>query len=364
MHIGLLIYGSLENRSGGYLYDRMLVQSLRGGGDLVEVISMTEANYLRHIADNLSPGLIDQLSDLNIDLLLQDELNHPSLFFTNYSLRKRINYPLVSIVHHLRSSETHPSLLNWIYQKIERRYLRSLDGFIFNSLTTRKVVEDLVGDGFASIVAYPAGDRLGDELQREAILSRVRQEGPLKILFLGNVIPRKGLELLLTALASIPPNRWSLKVVGSLTIDPSHTSSMKRLVRNKGFDHQVKFTGFLEAEALKALMVDSQVLVVPSDYEGFGISYLEGMGFGLPAIATTAGGAAEIISDGENGYLIAPGDTNRLAELLKQLMSDRELLVRMSLSARERYLCHPTWEETTIKIRSFLLKMVESKGIK
>ena len=207
----------------------MLVQSLRGAGDQVDVISLVEGSYWRYLADNLSPGLLDQLSDLKIDLLLQDELNHPSLFFTNYSLRKRIHYPLVSIVHHLRSSETHPSLLNWIYQTIERRYLRSLDGFIFNSLTTRKVVEDLIGDDFASIVAYPAGDGLGDELQREAILSRARQESPLKILFLGNIIPRKGLELLLTALASIPPNKWLLKVVGSLTMDPSHTSSMKKL---------------------------------------------------------------------------------------------------------------------------------------
>ncbi len=77
MHVGLLIYGSLDNQSGGYLYDRMLVDHLRAAGDQVEVISLAERNYLRHVGDNLSPTLLNQLGDLNVDLLLQDELNHP-----------------------------------------------------------------------------------------------------------------------------------------------------------------------------------------------------------------------------------------------------------------------------------------------
>jgi glycosyltransferase involved in cell wall biosynthesis len=98
----------------------------------------------------------------------------------------------------------------------------------------------------------------------------------------------------------------------------------------------------------------AQVLVVPSSYEGFGIVYLEGMAFGLPAIGTTAGAASEIISDGENGYLIPPDDAKLLAKRLLTLADDRELLARMSLNALKRYRQQPTWEETVGEIRDFL----------
>jgi glycosyltransferase involved in cell wall biosynthesis len=361
MHIGLLIYGTLDNQSGGYLYDRMLVEHLRATGDQVEVISLAEGNYLRHIRDNLSPYLLDQLGDLRVDLLLQDELNHPSLFNINYSVRKSVSYPIVSIVHHLRSSEYRPIWKNRIYHSVERRYLNSVEAFIFNSQTTRRVVESLIGNEVTGVVAYPAGDRLGVVISLEEIVSRGMQAGPLRLLFLGNVIPRKGLGLLLAALSLIPKELWSLNVVGSLEMDPSHVRSVKRLVNENGFDGKVKFAGFLGAEDLREAMIGSQVLVVPSEYEGFGIAYLEGMGFGLPAIATTDGGAVEIISHKEDGFLIPPGDKNQLVKYLKQLIGDRELLTRMSLAARERYLQHPSWEETTEKIRSFLSEVIQSR---
>jgi glycosyltransferase involved in cell wall biosynthesis len=94
---------------------------------------------------------------------------------------------------------------------------------------------------------------------------------------------------------------------------------------------------------------------VPSSYEGFGIAYLEGMAFGLPAIATTAGAAGEIVTHGKDGYLISPGDSHALAEHLLQLAMDRQLLLAMSLAARERFLAHPTWEQSGETIREFLL---------
>jgi glycosyltransferase involved in cell wall biosynthesis len=361
MQIGLLIYASLDNQSGGYLYDRMLVEHLRAAGDQVEVISIPERDYLRHLGDNLSPTLPDQLGDLNVDLLLQDELNHPSLFNINYSLHKKVSFPIISIVHHLRSSESHPQWQNRIYHWVERRYIQSVDGFIFNSQTTRQAVDELNQNDVPWVVAYPAGDRLDAELSQEMIVSRAMQAGQLRLLFVGNVIPRKGLDLLLAALSLIPKEQWSLNVVGSLELDPSFVRSIKRLVYENGIDDQVKFAGFLEVEDLRQVMIDSQVLVVPSEYEGFGIAYLEGMGFGLPSIATTGGGAVEIISHGEDGFLIPPGDQNHLVNYLCQLNDDRQLLTGMSLAARERYLQHPSWEETTGKIRKFLIEVLQGQ---
>jgi glycosyltransferase involved in cell wall biosynthesis len=102
----------------------------------------------------------------------------------------------------------------------------------------------------------------------------------------------------------------------------------------------------------------AHVMVVPSSYEGFGIVYLEGMGFGLPAIGTTAGAAGEIITPGEDGYLIAPDDVNALAGHINELASNRELLLKLSLNAVKRYQVQPKWNETAKSIREFLLKMI------
>jgi glycosyltransferase involved in cell wall biosynthesis len=99
---------------------------------------------------------------------------------------------------------------------------------------------------------------------------------------------------------------------------------------------------------------------MPSYHEGFGIAYLEGMGFGLPAIASDSGGAAEIIRDGENGFLVPPGDAVMLSEYIDLLINDRKFLVELSRSACERYARHPTWEDTSSQVHDFLKTLVRS----
>jgi glycosyltransferase involved in cell wall biosynthesis len=103
----------------------------------------------------------------------------------------------------------------------------------------------------------------------------------------------------------------------------------------------------------------SHLLVVPSSYEGYGIVYLEGMGFSLPAIGTTDGAAREIISDGLDGFLIEPGDSGLLASRLRVLNEKREMLVRMSLAARDRYLRQPKWGQMAGDVRKFLLSFLK-----
>ena len=104
-------------------------------------------------------------------------------------------------------------------------------------------------------------------------------------------------------------------------------------------------------------------MVVPSSYEGFGIVYLEGMGFGLPAIGTTAGAAGEVIRHGENGYLIEPGNAEALAQVLHHLASDRELLLNLSLNALSRYREQPKWVDTAGRIREFLQEQIEGFSV-
>jgi glycosyltransferase involved in cell wall biosynthesis len=258
----------------------------------------------------------------------------------------------------LRGCEPRPAWQNSFYLWIERNYLKTIDAFIFNSQTTHQVAQSLLGDHCTGVVAYPAGDRLASKITEHEIIARARQPGPLKLLFLGNVIPRKGLHILLDALKQVPRDKWILTVAGGLSLNKTYSRTIQRQVRTPYFEGMVHFLGPLNMDELKAQLRDSHLLVVPSFYEGYGIAYLEGMSFGLPAVGTTAGAAKEIITHGENGFLIDPGDCAALAQCLQQAAGNRGLLQKLSLAARQRYLAHPTWEDSTRRIREFLCTFV------
>ena len=357
MRIGLVIYGRLDTLSGGYLYDRKLVEMLQRHGDEVQIISLKPSGYGRHLTHNFDNTLFTHLRDADYDLLLQDELNHPSLFYMNRQLRPYITYPIVSIIHHLRSDERHSPWLLPLYRTVEQHYLTSVDAFICNSRTTRTSVEDLLPDQRPTMVAYPGGDRLMPDISQHTIVARAQRPGPLRILFVGNLIRRKGLHTLLSALDYLPARSWQLDIVGDPEVDPTYVRrSIKPAIRqlNRG---QITRHGVISNWALSALYAHSHVLVMPSEYEGFGIVYLEAMGFGLPVIGSTAGAASEIITQGKNGFRLPPHDVLALAKHLHLLSDNRRLLLRLGLAAQKRYQAHPTWDESMESVHSFLLEV-------
>ena len=358
MNVGLIIYGDLETLTGGYMYDRRLVDYLRSQGDRVEVISLAWRNYGRHLTDNLSRHLLRRLQEAKFDVLIQDELNHPSLFLVNLWLKYRIQYPIVTLVHLLRRSESHPAWLKRVYGAVERKYLTAVDGAIFNCNTTRAAVKQLIGRDIPGVVAYPGRDHLHYEFSSEEIAQRARRPGPMRVIFLANVVPGKGLDTLIEALSKMPHDSWRLMVVGSLTMAPSYSQSIRNQIDRAGLADHVEMMGAVPNDEIPGYLIRNHVLVVPSRYEALGIVYLEAMGFGLPVIATAAGGAHEIISHGEVGFLTPPGDANMLAQYLRQINQDRERLIEMSLAAYERISTHPTWDQSFGRIRNFLQSLI------
>lgn len=358
MKIGLIIYGTLDILSGGYLYARKLVEYLRAQGDTVEVISLPWRNYAAHLMDNLHFRLPSDL-----DILIQDELNHPSLLGANSGKHP---YPIVSLVHHLRCSELRPEWQNVFYCMVEKRYLNSVDGFIFNSETTKHSVNGVLVKERPSVVAYPPTDRFGEGVTQSEISARIQNE-ELRILFLGNVIERKGLHILLDAVALAAQQdestRYHLDVVGSLDTDHRYAMRMQRRVEINEITDLVEFHGSLDNKPLVEKLHQAHLLIVPSSYEGFGIVYLEGMGFGLPAIGTKNGAASEVIEDGKTGYLIDAEESGPLAVCLLHLAWDRNLLARLSVNALERYRAQPKWEETAKNIREFLISFTRNHDI-
>ncbi len=361
MRLGLVIYGSLDQISGGYLYDRQIIGWLERFGHEVEQIGLPWRSYGQHLGDNLSRQLYRRLKLGCWDALLQDELNHPSLFLTNRRLQRGANCPLISIVHHLRSSEPHPMGLIQLYAWVERRYLETIDAFVYNSHPTRKVVSSIIGHR-PGLVAPPGRDHIAPLGSRSEVLARLRREGPLRLLFVGNLIPRKGLHTVLEALIRIDPNSWQLTVIGSLETDPAYARSVVRMLKELGIADRVTLLGAQPPEHVAAWLSRSDVFVMPSWYEGFGIAYLEAMGHGVPPIGTACGGASDLIEDGVDGYLVAPGSPEILAERLLELSQDRDRLQEMSLRARARYEAQPTWEDSARRVSYFIEEIVNQRS--
>lgn len=354
MRIGFIIYGSLDTLTGGYLYDRMLVDYLRRQGDEVEIISLPWRTYGQHLGDNLSWALWRRLRRAGFDVLLQDELNHPSLVWLNWRLRPAVAYPLITIVHLLRSSEPRPVRAQRLYGWVERCYLRSINGCIYNSQTTRAAVEGLLGSTPLGVVAYPGRDHLPSALTPDQIAMRAQHPGPLRILFVGNLTPLKGLHTLLQAVARLARDDWRLTVVGSLTMAPDYVETIRRQIARDGLSTHVTLLGSVPNAVVATHLADSHVLAVPSFYEAFGIVYLEAMSFGLPIIASTAGAACELVTHEREGFLVPAGDADTLAQHLRTLSRDRTRLRRMGLAAARRARCHPTWAESGRSIRQFM----------
>jgi glycosyltransferase involved in cell wall biosynthesis len=232
-----------------------------------------------------------------------------------------------------------------------------VDGFVFNSQTTRNAVEGLVTSVSDSIIAYPAGDQLDSDISPERIIERCRTPGPLRLLFVGSLIRRKELHTLISAVALLPSELCHLKVVGGLDADTAYVREIRGMIEQEKLSGQVNLLGPVDQTEMSDLLARSHVMAVPSSYEGYGIVYVEGMGFGLPAIASTAGAAHEIITDGLNGFLVNPGDPDQLSSHIRELSMDRDRLAQMSLAALERYRAHPTWDEGGEIIRRFLKEM-------
>jgi glycosyltransferase involved in cell wall biosynthesis len=176
----------------------------------------------------------------------------------------------------------------------------------------------------------------------------------LRIIFVGNVLAGKGLDTLIAAMSRLPRGACHLTALGSLTMDTAFAERIRRQVTSCGQSDYVTLVGAVPNEEVPDYLQRNHVLVVPSRYEALGIAYLEALGCGLPVIATTAGGAHEIVRHGEVGFLTEPGDAEMLAGYLHDLDEDRGRLVEMSLAAYQRIALHPTWDESFAAVRDFL----------
>jgi len=140
------------------------------------------------------------------------------------------------------------------------------------------------------------------------------------VLFIGRLVPQKGVEYLVRAIPLILQHHRDVKFV--IAGDGWSKDYLEDLARSAGFGNKIRFLGFISDSDLTELTIGSDVLVVPSVYEPFGIVALEGMAAGIPVVAANVGGLSEIIEHDRTGVLVYPKNPESIAWGVNRVLSD------------------------------------------
>lgn len=157
--------------------------------------------------------------------------------------------------------------------------------------------------------------------------------GGAQVLFLGNLMERKGVTDLFAAMASLPePRKWRLLMAGGGDIE-----RYRETARGLQIDSQVEFLGWLDQQAARRAVMGADMLVLPSYEEGLPLVILESLGLGTPVVCTPVGSIPEVLIDGETALFAQPGDRIGLASAIRRLLGDQALREALSANGRALY---------------------------
>jgi glycosyltransferase involved in cell wall biosynthesis len=337
--VAFAVPGDLSTPTGGYTYDRRIIAELGVLGWKVNALDigndfprpqeetrMRARSRLRALPRG-QPVVIDGLAYG----VMEDEA------------RELVSeHPLVALVHHPLALETGLSsdesdALLWS----ERAALALAHRVIVTSpATARLLVEDYAVPQHKLTVVQPGTDRPDRPIQ-----IRVKSEThSLTLLAVGAVVPRKGYDLLVAALARLHSLPWRLVIVGDRERSPELTRMLDAEIARLAFGDRITFTGAIPAEQVAPYYAAADLFVLPSRFEGYGMAYTEAIAHGVPVVATTAGAIPHTVPAGA-GILVPPDDVEALAEALRRLIAARDERARLAAAARIAAATLPTWAE-------------------
>jgi glycosyltransferase involved in cell wall biosynthesis len=171
------------------------------------------------------------------------------------------------------------------------------------------------------------------------------------LICVGAVIPGKGHDVLLDALAPMAELPWRCRCVGSLDRDPAFAERLRLRAARGGLGERMSFPGPANGAALDRSYAGADLLVLPSRAETYGMVITEALARGLPVVAAEVGGVPEALGRGADGalpgMLVRPGDPVALRAALRAWLGDAGLRRAWRRAARERRAALPRWSATT-----------------
>lgn len=206
-----------------------------------------------------------------------------------------------------------------------RRVLHGADHVIAVSRFLRDRIVDRFGVPPERITVQSAGidTRVFRPGAPGAEAVRERYGGQPLVVFAGNLIRQKGVDILVRAFARVRERLGSghLVLVGP-SVDEAYQDLLRARVASLGLDGHVTFAGPRPPAEVAAFMAAADVFVLPSLEEGLGLVVLEALACGVPVVGSRVGGIPEIVQDGDYGLLVPPGDVNALAGAIRRVLED------------------------------------------
>lgn len=330
------IPGDLAAPTGGYGYARRMIAELRERGWEAHVVALGDGfpkpapEQKRFAQARLAAVPADR--PLVIDGLAFGVL--PEAAEALSAVR-----PLVALVHHPLAWETGVTAdeARALHASETAALARTRAVIVSSPATARLLASGFEVPAVRITVAVPGTDR--------APFACGGDGAAVRLVSVGAVVPRKGFDLLVEALARLRELPWHLTIAGDRTRDPDAAARLDALIAQHGLQDRVAMAGAVSAERISALLSGADLFVLASHYEGYGMAYAEAIAHGLPVIGTTAGAVPETVPGGA-GILVPPGDVEALAPALRWLIEDRDERARLAAGARAAAQTLPTWRDS------------------
>lgn len=328
------IPGDINTLTGGYIYERRLLEGLRDQG--------RDMRHIQLAASFPTPGEADmadaiaQLESIEPDrALILDGLVFGSLDTAGLA---RVRAPVVAMIHHPLALESglDAARRDHLY-RTERNNLRLTRHVLVPSPHTARILVEQYDVALDHItIARPGTDR-------PTAAPRETATPPL-ILSVGILHPRKGHDILLRALARLIDEDWQAVIVG-YAHDPACAQELQRLRIDLGLEDRVRFAGRVDQSELERLYGSATLFALATRYEGYGIVFDEALAHGLPIVTCRTGAVPETVP-GDAGLLVAIEDPAAFSQAIAQLLDDplrRHALAQASRAAGQAL---PSWADT------------------
>lgn len=330
-----VVPGPLDQRTGGYLYDRRIVEGLRRSGEPVVVVELPGVYPLADAATVEAAGAaLAAIPDGAVTVV--DGLALPGVARHLPAARTRLR--LVALVHHPLYLETGLSAQDAAaLHLIERDALAAVRRIVVTSPFTARNLHDLDVAADRVRIVLPGTDPVS------AVSPAVPSHPlPRRLLCVATVTPRKGHLVLIDALARIADLDWTLTCVGSLSRDPETVERLRAALDRTGLAHRVTLAGELPGDGVAEAYGAADLFVLPSFHEGYGMALAEALARRLPVVSTTAGAIPHTVPS-DAGLLVPPGDVEALADALRRVMSDPAAYDGLRAGAERAAAALPDW---------------------
>ncbi len=355
--VTLLVPGGLTRCAGRYRYDRQIVQGLRTLGWKVEV-TLVDASFpapTEAALDDVDRVLAAQRDNA---LVLVDGLVLGAIPEQIERVAHRMT--VVGIVHHLLAAETglDPAHAAVVAER-EGQALRAATGLIAPSFGIARAVA-ACGVPRDQIAVVTPGTETAPRAEGSRSRPGARRSTPVELVCVGSLIPRKGHDVLLDAVAELRLLPWHLTCVGSDLVAPDHVTALREQIDMSGLTDQVTLAGELDDPTLEHAFQHADVFVLATQHEGYGMAVAEALVRGIPVVSTMAGAIPELV--GFDGGSVGPSaDADAFAAALEPVVGYHARRAEVAAGALAQGALLPRWSDAATAASDAIIRFAETR---